>query len=173
MKKITQILSLGVLLLVVSSTQLSAQKCKFDYDKKDPITGEQTKKITLKINMAWYVGFNEVEGKYFISMDFFIPGNNIKEFISPENTVIFKLTNGELITLHANDNYIPTIRASESIVSVYNAKYDISKEDLQKLATYPLAFIRMGIGSGKHDIDREIKAKEGVEFQNNAKCILQ
>ena len=172
MKKVAQILGLGVLLLVVSTGQLAAQKCKFDYEKKDQITGEQTKGNTFSIKMWWKLGFNKAGDKYFLGMVAVINGN-VRDIISPENTIIFKLANGEIITLYANDNHLPTAQATQyGVQTTYNAKYNISKEDLEKLAASPLVYIRMGIGETRR-YESEFKTKEGTDFQNKARCILQ
>ena len=66
MKTFTKMMTLGVLLLFVCTMQLSAQKCKFDYDKKDQITGEQTKGTTFSIKIWWKLGFNRVGNTYYI-----------------------------------------------------------------------------------------------------------
>jgi hypothetical protein len=173
MKKITKILSLGVLLLLSCTTQLSAQKCKFDYNKKDQLTGESSKGTTFSIKLWWKLGFNRVGDTYYVGMYININGN-VRDIITPENTLIFKLSNGEIVTLHANDNFVPTAQvnqAQNAVVSAYHAKYDISAEDFQKLAASPLVYVKMGIGSARN-YDSEFNAKKGEEFQNKAKCII-
>ena len=173
MKKITQILSLSILLLFACSMQLSAQKCKFDYNKKDQLTGEQSKGITFSIKLWWKLGFNRVGNTYYIGMYINLNGN-LRDVITPDNTLVFKLANGEIITLHANDNFYPTAQVNANqngVVSRYDAKYDISAEDMQKLASSPIVYVKMGIG-GARNYDSEFNAKKGEEFQNCAKCIL-
>ena len=171
MRRLTRILSLGIVLLVVSTGQLFAQKCKFDIDKKDPLSGEQTKGVSFKINTNWSLGFNKVNNQYFVGMSIVFNGNT-REVITPENTIIFKLANGEIITLYAKDNYTPTAQVmGYSIVSRYIALYDISEEDLQRIAASPLVYAKVGIGSAAHQ--SEFNSKKGTEFQNKAKCILQ
>ena len=172
MKRVVKILSVGILFFVVCTSQLAAQKCKFDYQKTDQITGEETKGNTFTIKMWWKLGFNKIGDKYYIGMAVVINGN-VRDIISPENTIILKLANGELITLHANDTYLPTAQATQNgVVSTYNAKYDISVKDLQKIATFPLIYVKAGIGDARN-YDSEFNVKKGDEFQNKARCILQ
>ena len=42
---------------------------------------------------------------------------------------------------------------------------------MQKLAAFPLVYIKVGIGA--RDYDSEFNTKKGTEFQNISKCILQ
>jgi hypothetical protein len=183
MKKVSQILGLGVLLLVVSTGQLSAQKCKFDYEKTDQITGEKAKKSTFTIiatvmfytieqPLKWKLDFNRNGNKYVIGVFLDLAGS-VRNPITPESTLIFKLANGELITLYANDTYFSTshIIQESKVVSVYDVKYNISEEDMKKLAVSPLVYVKMGVGA--RDYDSEFNAKKGAEFQNKASCILQ
>ena len=184
MKRVVKILSVVILFFVVCTSQLAAQKCKFDYNKKDHITDEQSKGITFVISagsmfytierpMQWKLELHRVGNKYSVSM-FATFGGNVRNIVTPENTIIFKLTSGELITIHANDNYPPDAHInpnSNNIVSIYNTKYDISVEDLRKIAASPLIYLKMEIGGNSYDY--EFNAKKGEDFQNKATCILQ
>jgi hypothetical protein len=98
---------------------------------------------------------------------------NFRDILSPENTIVFKLANGEIITVYSNDNYLPIAQATQGgVFTNYNAKFNISEEDLKKIAASPLVFVKMTIGA-THKYDFEFKTKQGEEFQNKAKCILQ
>lgn len=171
MKQITKILGLGMLLLFLASMQLSAQKCKFAYDKKDPITGEQSKGVQFTIQRTWALAICRLGDTYFISMAMTGAGNN-REIITTENTIILKLANGELITINAKEEYVPAAQATQyGVVTQWRAEYNISEEDLQKMANSPLTYVRMQIGA--RTFDQEIDTKKGQDFQNKSKCILQ
>lgn len=153
------------------SIQTYSQKCKFDYQKKDEITGEETKGSTFDVKRGWKLGLNKNGDQYSIGMLIQFDGN-LRDIITPENTIIFKLENGEIITVNANQNYIPTAQATGyGIVSMYNARYNISKDDLKKIASSPLTYIRVGIGLQTYD--ESIAVKKGKSFQEQANCILQ
>jgi hypothetical protein len=171
MKKAAQILGLGVMFLVVSTGQLSAQKCKYDYEKKDPLTGEASKGSTFGVKLWWKLGLNKIGNQYYIGMWAQINAN-IRDVITPESTIIFKLANGEIITVYADNTYPPAAQATQyGIISIYNAKFNISAEDLQKMAASPLVYVRMEIGARNYDC--EFKTKKGAEFQHKAGCIVQ
>ena len=137
MKQFSKILSLGILFLFVCTLQLSAQKCKFDYNKTDPITGESTK------------------------------GNTQKG-----DPIVFKLSNGEVITVSALDEFLPTAQATQNgIITVYQGKYRIDAATLQKIAESAPTFVRMNIESKVYE--KEINAKTGKQISEAATCILQ
>jgi hypothetical protein len=172
MKKNIAILSLGILFLFAGAGQLSAQKCKYDFEKKDPITNEMTKGNTFGIKMWWRLGLNKFGDRYFVGMAITIAGN-VRDIITPENTISFKLSNGEIIVLNAKEEYLPIAQATvNGVITVYQAQYDISKEDLQKLAASPLSYVKVNVGSAR-SWDSEFKEKKGAEFQQKANCIMQ
>lgn len=163
---------LGVIsIFIIISTQAYSQKCKYDYQKKDEITGEETKGSTFDVKRGWKLGLNKNGNQYFIGMLIQFDGN-LRDIITPENTIIFKLENSEIITLNANQNYVPTAQATQfGIVSMYNVRYNISKDDLKKIASSSLTYIRIGIGLQTYD--ESIASKKGKSFLDQANCILQ
>ncbi len=172
MKKNVRILSVVSILIFAISLNLSAQKCKFDYEKKDPLTGAQTKGISFNVKLWWQLGINKIDDTYNVGAAIRISGN-VRDIITPENTLIFKLVSGEIVTIHANSESLPIAQATnQGVITVYTVTYNISVEDLERLASSPLAYLRIGIGS-ERVYDEEFKEKRGVEFQNRAKCMLQ
>ena len=172
MKKVVKVVSLALVLIFVISSNLSAQKCKFDYEKKDPLTGEYTRGNTFGVTLWWFLGINQVDASYYIGVLIRISGN-LRDIITPENTLIFKLANGEIITLNANNEYLPAANANQyGVLTAYNAQYNISTEDLAKFAASPLVYVKMEIGAIRK-FAQELKEKKGLDFQNKAKCILQ
>ena len=171
MQKLVKIIGLSAVLAVVGLTA-QAQKCKFDYEKKDPLSGEVSKGTAFKINMWWKLGLNKAGDKYLITMGIVV-GGDVRDVITPENTIIFKLANGEIITLNAKEKALPVAQImQDKVVSSYTAVYEISEEDLRKIAASPLVYVRMGIGANR-SFDSEFKEKKGAEFQSKAKCLLQ
>ena len=167
----TKFLGLGILFFFLASMQLSAQKCKFDYEKEDPLTGAQTKGNTFTVKVYWKIGFNKVGDKYTISMWLRMNGQ-VRDIITPENNIVFKLENGEIITVFANDSYVGRSQATQNgVLTVYDAIFAVSEDDIKKLAASPLTYVRMPIGA--LTAESELNTKKGAEFQGKAKCILQ
>ena len=170
MKNAIKILGIS-LLLMCATGQAYSQKCKYDYQKEDKITGETTKGSTFSIKMWWKLGLNKNGNQYFIGMWIRINGN-IRDVITPENTIIFKLENGEIITINANEDYFPSAQTDQyGVYSDFNARFSISEEDMKKLAASPLVYVKVGVGARVYD--ESFATKKGRTFQNLAKCMLQ
>ncbi len=119
----------------------------------------------------WALVIGKHGDTYSISMVMNRAGN-FREIITTENTIILKLANDELITINANEEYLPAAQATQyGIVTQWSAVYNISEEDLQKMANSPLTYVRMEIDT--RVFAKEIDAKKGKDFQNKSKCILQ
>jgi len=170
----SKIKSFGLIMLFVFLTvQAYSQKCWYDYHEIDPITGNEVKGITFSnayFFPSWQLGLNKHGNQYFVSMYISLSGNT-REIITPENTIIFKLENGEIVTIHANENYVPT-----SEVTIYGfsswltARYYISEDDLQRIASSRLTYVRVSIGPKIYD--GSFSKRKGKQFQSNAKCIM-
>jgi len=176
MKKITKILSLGILFLFAFSLQLSAQKCKYDYNKKDPITGEETKGSTFNVSTFmgisnWKMSVNKMGNTYYIGNILNVSGN-VREIIKKGETVAFKLSNGEVVTLYAQDDFLPVQQATQNgVYTQFTSKYGIDAETLQKIAENMPTFIRLNAESKVYE--KEIPAKLGKQISQAAKCIQQ
>jgi len=179
MKKITQILGLGILFLFATTLSLSAQKCKFDYNKKDPITGEATKGNTVTIskivfvatnNYNWKLGFHRAGDSYHVGVSLEGYGN-FRERIQKGDPITFVLSNGEIVTINSQDEFLPTARAAQVVVTEYKGKYDIDVAALQKIAENPPTFIRMNVESKVYE--KEINSATGKQIAQAARCILQ
>jgi len=169
MKKTTQILGLGILFLFATTLSLSAQKCKYDYNKKDPITDEVTKKITFKPVYYIQMSFNKIGETYFSEMLLAYTGN-IRDIIQKGDPIVFKLSNGEVVTINSQDEFVPSVQVTQTgFISRYKATYDIDAATLQKIAENPPTFFRMNIGSKVEE--KEIK--NGKKISEAARCILQ
>jgi len=179
-RKMTRIKVLGFLLLFFLITeQTYSQKCYYDYIEKDQITGEMIKGNTIGfgcfIGCGWIIGLNKHGNRYFVDMHIKLSGS-VRDVITPKNSIIFKLENGEIITIYANEEYVPSSSLTpnwgwgQDIVSWFNARYYISEEDIQKIASSRLTYIRASVGTDTYD--ESLSKRKGKVFQKNAKCIL-
>jgi hypothetical protein len=184
MKHLTTLLIITTLLLLLSSSNVFGQKkCKYTYQKEDPITGEQTKGTKLLVfatpltmQETWYLFFDRKGNNFSVRMSIKLTG----EFNMPlevGDSLTFKLADGKIFTLYAKERNAPVTEAyingadQPVILSCFICNYDISKEQLESMATSPVTFIRMNIGS--FPIDKEIGKKVGKKFQEDAHCIIQ
>jgi len=163
-----------IMLFAFLTVQIYSQKCLYDYQKIDPITGNEVKGIIFNIDgyffPSWQLGLNKHGNQYFVSMYISLSGN-IRDVITPENTITFKLENDKIITIHANEDYLSTSQATQyGIVSWFNARYYISEDDIQKIASSRLIYVRVSIGTKIYD--GSFSKRKGKQFQRNAKCII-
>ena len=182
MKKITKILTLGILFLFAMTLSLSAQKCKYNYNKKDPFTGVETKGIEVDLDGSLFItpigtifkskmGFNKIGETYFVNIELVYSGN-IRESIKKNDTFAIKLSNGEIVTIYSQDESLPALVASVgNIFTSYVAKYDIDAASIKKIAESVPTFIRINLDSRIYD--KELDSKTKKNFTNAAKCILQ
>jgi len=172
MKKITKILSLGILFLLVCTLHSSAQKCKFEYNKTDPITGENTKGNKFKVNGSWDMGFNRIGNTYYASMEYDIRGE-LKDILQTNDPIIIKLSNGEIITLTAQEECVPAYKNvwAAGWYTYWNGKYSINASSIKSIAENPPVFARMNIGNKVYE--QQIPTKDGKAISEAAKCILQ
>ena len=177
MKKVTKILSLGILFLFACTLQLSAQKCKFNYNKTDPFTGEATKGISFKVKpkeIAYGImGFNKVGNTYHFELNNLSCWGDLRIIIQKGDPILIKLSNGEMITVTSKDEIRPTALANVGggVTSRYTGLYDIDAVSLQKIAENPPTFIRIQIGSKVYN--EEFSSGLGKQIAQAAACILQ
>ena len=171
----SKILLLGILFIFTAS-QAYSQKCKYDYQKKDPITGEETKGSTFRVvrknGFWWDLKLNKTGNQYNVGI-YAIIGGAINEAIVPKSEINLKLEDGSIITIYANEEYRASLRpvGTVGVVSDFNAVYNISEADMQKLASSPLEYVKMELGTRTYD--ESLKAKQGKAFQRMAQCMLE
>jgi hypothetical protein len=158
MKKITQILCLGILFLFVTTLSLFAQKCKYKYNQIDPITGNVTKGVLFNLKLFWEIGFCKIGEAYHLKMEI-DPWGALKDNLLKGDPFIFKLSNGEVITINAQEEIKPIWEVYRTI---YKGKYDIDVASLQKIAENPPTFIRLNIGSNEYE--QVISATDGKKY---------
>jgi len=155
-----------IVLLIIISARAYSQKCKYNYNRKDPITGKESKGTTrFKLQNWGMLVLTKNDNQYSVAILFMHEGN-ITDLISFYNSIVFKLENGESINISRNE-----IKEIFSNSRFFNAFFNISDYDLHKIASSPLTEIKISIGPYKYDESYPIK--KGKSFQNKAKCILQ
>lgn len=168
-------ISAVVIAFLTISTTLHAQKCKYDYEKKDEFTGEVSKGLTIKITNWLYIGLNRTGETYYLGAAIIINGE-LNYYVEKGDSLSFKLSNGETLTLYTQDVSAPISQVVQGfntayVVTKFDLKYDLSKEQLQKLSTYDVTYMRLYAGSNKYD--DETFPKTAAKIKNGSICILQ
>jgi hypothetical protein len=179
MKNIT-LLFLAIFMFSITSA-FGQKNCKYDYEKEDPFTGKATKGTTCAIYPAspisyeyWYVGLNRVGDDYYMGMVVELNGE-LNLYVNQGDSIMFKLADGNIITIHANDQGTPvskvTTAGSKVIVTTqYRVNYDISVSDMKKLTESMVTYVRMNLSDKIYE--KELKEKRAKDFMNDALCIM-
>lgn len=127
---------------ILSGNTALAQKCKFEVDKKDAISGKEIK--ATKAVFCDKGQYNEVrfikEGDAFYIYNKFFCSNESNEIVKKGQEFILKLANGDLITISALEDvkggdHITSSSSGAFLFTKWDVKCVITKEQLFKLAT--------------------------------------
>lgn len=159
----------------ITSTNTFAQKCHFDVDKKDDFSGEHVRNVRVKVGTffyAWWVLLEQKGPKYFITVQSATTGK-VDNVIPKGSKVLFKLDNGKVVEMIVSDECVPAFSVqSNTIVTTWLPKGEVSKEIMKQLSESPTTMIRMNIG-GKDFDSPGASGKEGRKMAESAACLLQ
>lgn len=162
-------------------TAANAQKCKFDFDKKDPMSGDRVRRNTHKVNYgsavelaypfytrgAMAFSFYRNGDDFKLEANGYLPG--LKTYtVQTSDQLQIKLGNGEIISVYANNEFKPTVGGQG--ITLYAISYDASQEVFQKIATHGVVLLRVYLGSEMYDV--EVKDKMLDKMKAGAACML-
>ncbi|MFA6401119.1 MAG: hypothetical protein WCX31_05765 [Salinivirgaceae bacterium] len=159
-------------LLVISiATVSNAQKCHYDVDKKDPFSGTNERRISETYNNYFTFAFYRSGDDFRLESYVNIP--NDQAFIIPAgNKLTLKLTDGTTMELSSLNSATPqSYFVNLQIYSAYAMTYPITKEELKKIETIGIVFIRTYLKDESY-YDMEIKKKKIEKLKNDARCIM-
>jgi len=180
-KKHFGFLFLAMLVLCITNVQAQV-KCKYDVDKKDPITDKQIRNISISIcnslfgNIVnWKLGLEKVGEDYDIAGLIFVNGT-VNDFLEKGDSLMIKFSNHELVTLYAKSRITPYKYAEQSAngtqMTSYNSIcYPITTENFNKFTSSMITYVQMNIGSRAYQ--SEVKEKIALKIMNSAICIMQ
>jgi len=178
MKKITQILNFGVLLLFVCTLQLSAQDCTFSKDETDKFSGDRvlhTKPVnliekTIKQKGVFTIKKIEMQVKYENS-------SSILALALHFDMGVFASTNSKLIFILANGNKIelPCLRTlfSQKMggMPVQTHDFELNEENFKELLKSDIIDVRFDYSRNAFDftVSSKVKTSELFNCINNNK----
>lgn len=168
-----------LLLILLIPSMCFAQK--LTKNEVDEFTGQSLKKTsievfssTLKNHVAYQ--FSQVNNTKWFRLKMIIPSSGGSVFsISKDNKIIFKLNNGEFLTLYCHE-YTTTCKgcAVEGLVGSdawgIDAPYHITDEQLEQLKNNPPVKIRVYTNDGY--VEEDIKEKNQKIFIKSIDLIL-
>ncbi|GHN02096.1 hypothetical protein WSM22_35850 [Cytophagales bacterium WSM2-2] len=163
------------LVLVLSTCKGYSQKCKYDFEKKDPFSGKQQKGITITLAgfgpAALKMAFQSEDKKSLIGLVVALPGKN-ENYVERGDTLSIALENGSILSLRSIDRYLPNAQVvGANIMSYFTPMYAVSEEELNKLSTVPMKAVKLKLGA--QPLVAEVPAKNGEKAMKAASCIQQ
>jgi hypothetical protein len=163
-----------LILFVTSAFMAFSQKCKYDFQKKDPFTGKIQKGNSTVLAgfgpMALRLILQSEEKKYLMGIYIALPGKN-ENYIEKGDTLSIALDNGEKLSFLAIDRYLPSYQAQYTITTYYEPKYVINEDELRKLSTTGIKATKLKLGS--LPLQAEVPPKNAEKVKKAANCILQ
>lgn len=169
---IKKIISILLLLSALYVTPVQAQKCKYDFDKKDPISGERIRRnqhnINLWTKMALYRANDDIR------FEFSFARNGEDNFSVPIGTKIFiKLEDETIIELKSANVALPvSFVTSNQVATSFAFSYYITKEQMQKIADHGITYIKAMLIDDV-SVNYEISTRKSKKIKKSAFCIVQ
>ncbi|MDR1458696.1 MAG: hypothetical protein LBI60_00550 [Bacteroidales bacterium] len=180
MNRKIKIIALSVALLLSSLLSYSyAQKCKYEYQKTDGLTGNTLKAIQYEASGTLTLRCKKVNDGYEIDILIYFQWADGGEAYSRGQTMrmevgdslTFKLSTGEIVSLYATKQLIPVQKANGwGSFLTYDA-LSTDKNNMEKLANTTVSYIRVNFG--KDVYDAFLKEKSAKQLQSSLNCLLQ
>lgn len=179
-----------VLLVVMSTQLLSAQKCKYTSNKKDPFTGEQIV-TAVHTNRGWTWASIRQGDKFLIEMTFLHAGD-IQKPMTVNDSVLVKLADGSVFHFRPMADVQPvsqsksytsgtstTSRSGTAVTTTmeltsFSPRFLVDKSVVEKMSQSGLVAIRLDFTGKPVDFDFQVKPliKSVEPIMNQSKCIL-
>lgn len=164
------------LAFTVTASQVYAQKCKYEYQKTDELTGKTSKAILYEVSDELTLRFKENAGAYSCDMLIYFKATSetvgfANPFVEKGDSIAFKLNTGEIICLYAEKQIKPSVQQKTfSVYFLYDSAFPISRDLLEKLSGSTVTYIRSYLD--KKIYDGRLKEKSSKKLQETIKCIL-
>jgi hypothetical protein len=159
-----------MLLVLASSSGLSAQKCKYAYDKTDPMTEERVRRSENKLKNYFIVSYYRKGDSLRVELNVHFVGERNFQ-VPPGEKLDLKLTGGEILSLSNAQVASPiSYVAGSQVMTNYAMSYFCSKEQMQQLARS--GFKAASAKLGDETLTVEVKEKEVGDTGSKAACML-
>ena len=159
-----------LLALLLSTTGAMAQKCKYDLDKTDPMSGERVRRMEMKHKPYFIVSYYRKAEDFRVELNVRFVGE--RNFAVSEGAELkLKLKGGDILTFPAAQQATPISGVNGTqINTIYAITYGCTREQMQRLANegYTVASAQVG----DETLTVEVKEKEMTDTAANAACML-
>jgi len=165
-----------VALFLFVAVQAYSQKCKYEYQKTDGLTGKKTKAVLHKVSKTLNMRFKAVENSYSMDILIYFTGFNMgsantKISLETDDSISFKLSTGEIVSISVPKQIIPDMRQDKLALFHLYENIPVDKEILEKLSNTIILYICLC--NEKKIAEGSLKEKDAKALQDKIKCILQ
>ena len=159
-----------VLLLLLSCSASMAQSCKYDLDKKDPMTEERVRRNEMKIKSYFILSYYRKADEFRVELNVrFVGERNFA--VQPGAELKLKLADGTILTFPAAQTATPISGVNGSqIATIYAITYSCTRDQMEQLAKEGFAVASAQIGDETAMV--ELKPKEVPGTAEKAACML-
>ncbi|MCI5054524.1 MAG: hypothetical protein MRY83_00305 [Flavobacteriales bacterium] len=172
MKRI--IILVGIILISIG---VQAQDCKSIKVETDKITGESIRgaKFDFNSNVSLYYAnslqFRVADGKPSLIVEYNLR-NNVEAAVQLDDKILIKPEDGEAVELTPLKTVEPVSRIISTstglIMTSYEIEYAITMDDLSKIGSSPIRFIRLNVDK---PYDHKLSKKKAEKLRNAAYCL--
>ena len=170
-----KILVLTVLFSFIATFAYS-QKCKYEYQKTDELTGLATKAVFHEVSSALNLRFKAVDGGYSMDVLIYFSGFNMgsantKIPLEADDFISFKFSTGEIVRIPVPKQIIPDLRQDKLALFHLYENIPVDKELLEKLSGATISYVCLC--NEKKIAEGTLKEKDAKILQEKLICILQ
>ncbi|MCK9208428.1 MAG: hypothetical protein M0P66_15050 [Salinivirgaceae bacterium] len=166
------VFSMLFVLTIMLIMPAQAQKCKLDFDKKDPITGERVRRSYININMWAKMALYRANDDLRFELSFARGGED--NFAIPAGSKVYiKLGDESILELVSANEALPVSFVNgNQVATSFAISYYITKEQMQQIGKFGIVFIKAAV---INDItaNYEVKKKKNKKITQSALCISQ
>lgn len=172
LNSITRSSTIIVLLLFGMLAEVQAQKCKFDFDKEDPISGDRVRRNNYKLKkQAFTVSYYRKKDEFKLELSMIFAGARTFS-VTTSDQLVLKLSNNETITVYPSKEFAPTSQATGSgVYTFYAISYNATQEQYQQISENGVVHVRSNMGGETYDV--EVKEKMAEKMKIGAGCMVK
>lgn len=156
---------------ILFASEVNAQKkCKYSFDKTDPMSNERVRRNYVKgksyFQFAFYRKANDFRFETLIKF------NGTQEFVVQKGQVMnVKLGNGEIIEVVNSDDASPNSYVfNNAVMTNYSMSYVVTKEQMEMMANHGFTVVSTKLGNKTYTL--EFKEKNLEKNKEKVSCMM-
>lgn len=161
---------LVVVFISIFSFQMHSQKCRYDFDKKDPMTEERVRRKRFTLKSFLVLNLYRRGNDFRVEAEVALAGEQ-NYSVEKGEEILLKLADGELLSLKAADTANPVSYVQGyQVATNYAISYNITEDEMIKISKQGIAVVRLNLA--EQEITVESSKREIRKTKEGAICIL-